>query len=108
MTALFGPSVDTMYEKESDTPNFKSSEGSDRKKLKISSNRYILNNELIILPVSFHYTYGLFGSTDMFQEDLGTKMCIHDTLKIIHTLSKNVVATAWIMSTNDIEEILQQ
>ncbi|KAG0533403.1 hypothetical protein BDA96_04G190500 [Sorghum bicolor] len=41
MTALFGPSVDTMYEKESDTPNFKSSEGSDRKKLKISSNRYV-------------------------------------------------------------------
>jgi hypothetical protein len=56
MTALFGPSVDTMYEKESDTPNFKSSEGSDRKKLKISSNRYVLNYELIILPVSFYYT----------------------------------------------------
>jgi hypothetical protein len=36
------------------------------------------------------------------------KMGIHDTLKIIHILSKNVVATAWIMSTNDIEEILQQ
>lgn len=55
MTALFGPSFDTMYEKESDAPNFKSSEGSDRKKLKISSNRYILNDKLIILPVSFHY-----------------------------------------------------
>jgi hypothetical protein len=68
MTALFGPSVDTMYEKESDTPTFKSSEGSDMKKRKISSNRYILNYELIILPVSFHYTYGLLNILILVQQ----------------------------------------
>lgn len=54
MVALFGPSVDTMYEKASYTPDFKSSEP-DRKKLKNSSNRYILNYELTILPVNFDY-----------------------------------------------------
>ncbi|AQK71777.1 rough endosperm3 [Zea mays] len=41
MVALFGPSVDEMNEKASHTPDFRSSVGSDRKKLKISSNRYV-------------------------------------------------------------------
>lgn len=41
MVALFGPSVDEMNEKASHTPDFRSSVGSDRKKLKISCNRYI-------------------------------------------------------------------
>ncbi|KAJ1279531.1 hypothetical protein BS78_04G163200 [Paspalum vaginatum] len=41
MVALFGPSASTMYEKMSDTPDAKSSEGSDRKRLKSSSNRYV-------------------------------------------------------------------
>lgn len=41
MVALFGPSVDEMNEKASHTPDFRSSVGSDRKKLKISCNRYV-------------------------------------------------------------------
>lgn len=41
MAALFGSSAGTLYEKASDTPDVKSSEGSDRKRLKSSSNRYV-------------------------------------------------------------------
>ncbi|WVZ75007.1 hypothetical protein U9M48_023112 [Paspalum notatum var. saurae] len=41
MVALFGPSAGTVYETMNDTPDAKSSEGSDRKRLKSSSNRYV-------------------------------------------------------------------
>ncbi|KAL6634564.1 hypothetical protein ACP70R_027235 [Stipagrostis hirtigluma subsp. patula] len=41
MAALFGPSTDAISCKSSDTPDFERSEGSDRKRLRTSNDRYV-------------------------------------------------------------------
>ncbi|XP_039845297.1 zinc finger CCCH domain-containing protein 16-like isoform X3 [Panicum virgatum] len=75
MAALFGPAADTMHDKPSDTPVFERLQRSDRKRLKNSRDRSMLN-------------------ICMFQEDTWMKMCIHILPKIIHVLNKSIVAAA--------------
>ena len=100
MAALFGPSDDTVFDKANDTPDFEWSRSSDRKRMRSSDERYMLNcvshlicTVFIVVKSEMKGAYYNFNPVGMSRAGIGMEMHIIDTRQeTIHTQSRNEAA----------------